>query len=77
LHEFTPAQCTISPLVALLFMVPAQPDKTSAAAPIANMAPLLTFDGVAFVDSTVDILIPLENMIFKFNRLIVTKVFYK
>jgi hypothetical protein len=58
LHEFNPAQCTISPLDALLFMVPAQPDKINAPAPTASNAPLPTFD-----DYSLDITIPLESAI--------------
>jgi hypothetical protein len=60
LHEFTPAQCTISPLDALLFMVPAQPDNISAAAPTASNAPLPTFG-----DDSLDISIPLESDIYQ------------
>ena len=40
LQEFTPAQCTAAPLAAVFVPVAAQPDKISAAAPIANIVPL-------------------------------------
>lgn len=60
LQELTPAQCTISPdallsILSILLLL-AQPDNISAAAPIANIAPLLTFD-----DVSIDMFNPLES----------------
>jgi hypothetical protein len=59
LQEFTPVQCTFAFVVAAVWLgVPAQPARTSAAAPAAMSTPLLDMDMVSF-----DIVIPFQKMI--------------